>query len=403
MSASLSQVGRLENAGLDPGDVVAVALAPGPEWIDLVREVWDAGAALFPVDVRIPPNETEALVRRARPTVVLEHEGWVRRGDAVPADEGVALVVHTSGTAGAAKLAQFDHSAIAAAVSASALALGATPRDGWLCCLPVAHVGGLLVLLRGVLLGAPVSVHPRFDPAAVAAEPDTAFVSVVPTMLARLLDARADLARFRAVLVGGGRLPAELRTRAEAAGAPVVETYGLTESCGGVVYEGLPLRDMEVRIGGSGEIELRGPMLMLGYRSDPEGTRRVLSPDGWLRPGDAGVIDAEGRLRVLGRLDDLIKSGGEKVWPAEVEEALRSHPKVREVAVGGRPDPEWGERVVAFVVPLDPADPPTLEDLRAAAAARLPRHKAPRELVLVSELPRTSSGKVRRSGLPGQE
>ncbi|MGH2636738.1 MAG: class I adenylate-forming enzyme family protein [Actinomycetota bacterium] len=386
---------------IDERDLVAIALPPGPGWMDLVHEVWAAGAALLPVDSRLPPAEAESLLRLARPTVVVSDHGGdpvARRQDGgVRVDRGVILVVHTSGTAGDPKLVQFDRRAIDAAVAASTLALEATPRDPWLCCLPLAHVGGMLVLLRGVLLEAPVMVHPSFDPELVAAERDVAFVSVVPRMLGRLLDARVELSAFRAILVGGAHLAPDLRARAERAGAHVVETYGLTESCGGVVYDGLPLPGVEMRMNEEGGIELRGPMLMLGYRFEGEATERAFTDDGWLRPGDAGEIDAEGRLHVVGRIDDLINTGGEKVWPQEVEAALREHPAVAEVGVGGRLDPEWGQRVVAFVVPRDPAVPPTLETLRHHVAGRIGRHKAPRELVLVDELPRTVSGKLRRT------
>lgn len=394
-------MGRLENAGLATGDVVAVALPPGRDWLEIVTEVWEAGAALFPVDVRMPEPEFSVLVRSAKPTIVLSPAGWERTQDGEPADRGVALIVHTSGTAGRPKLAQFARSAVDAAVAASALALEATPRDAWLSCLPLAHVGGLLVVLRAVLLGAPVVLHEGFDVRGFAAERTTTFTSLVPTMLARLLDAHVDLARYRAILIGGARLPDEQAARGRAAGAHVVETYGLTESFGGVIYDGRPLPGVEMRIDADGGIELHGPTLMLGYRFDAKGSRRAFTDDGWLRPGDAGEIDAEGRLHVIGRFDDRINTGGEKVWPEEVENALRRHPKVRDVGVGGRLDPEWGERVVAFVVPVDPADPPTLEQLRDIAARSLPRYRAPRELVLVDELPRTGSGKLRRVALPG--
>jgi O-succinylbenzoic acid--CoA ligase len=396
-------VTRLNGAALEHGDVVAVALPPAPEWLDLVREVWDAGAALLPVDHRLPEGETRGLVHRARPTVVLSPDGWERRADGIPAEADVALVVSTSGAGGEPKLVQFDRAAIDAAVAASALALEATPHDRWLCCLPLAHVGGLLVLLRGVLLGAPVNVHPGFDPADVAAEPDVAFTSVVPTMLVRLLEAGVDLSGYRAILVGGAHLPLDVREHAQAGGARLVETYGLTESCGGVVYEGLPLPGVQVRIDAEGGIELSGPMLMLGYRFDAESTARAFTPDGWLRPGDAGEIDPDGRLHVIGRVDDLINSGGEKVWPGEVEAVLRTHPKVAEVLVRGRLDPEWGQRVVAWVVPVHPADPPTLDELRVHAARTLPRHKAPREVVLIETLPRTGVGKPRPVELPDRE
>lgn len=405
MWASLSEVGWFEHVGLRPEDVVAVALPPGAGWRDIVAEAWEAGAAVFPVDHRMPPAQAGSLLERARPTVVLDAAG-THRVTGVEDEPGVALIVHTSGTGGAPKLVRFDRRAIDAAVASSALALDATGGDPWVCCLPLAHVGGLLVLLRAVLLGAPVRVHPRFDAAVVASEPPGAFVSLVPTMLVRLLDRGADLSRPRAILVGGAHLSPTIREEAERAGALVIETYGLTESCGGVVYDGRPLPGTEVRIDGEGGgIQLRGPTMMLGYRFDEAATAAALTKEGWLRSGDAGEIDAEGRLRVVGRIDDAITTGGERVWPDEVEAALRDHPKVAEVAVRGRLDREWGQRVVAWVVPADPAEPPTLEELRSRAAARIGRHKAPRELVLVEALPRTFSGKVRRAalaaGVPG--
>jgi len=378
---------------------VAVSLEPGPAWLDLVAETWAAGAALLPIDHRLPPPEADALLGRARPTVSLDAVG-ARRMDGAAADPEVVLIVATSGTGGAPKFVQFDRRTIDAAVAASASALGASDGDRWLCCLPLAHVGGLLVLLRGVLLGAPVTIHPRFDAAAVDAQRGSAFTSLVPTMLRRLVDAGARLSAFRAILVGGARLSPDLRASAERAGASVVETYGLTETCGGVVYDGAPLPGTEMRIDHRGGIELRGPTLMRGYRFDPRATAAALTEDGWLRTGDAGEIDGEGRLHVVGRFDELINTGGEKVWPDEVEAVLREHPAVRDVAAGGRPDPEWGQRVAVWVVPADPSDPPSLDELRAFVARTLPRHAAPRELTLAERLPRTASGKLRRAALP---
>jgi hypothetical protein len=238
------------------------------------------------------------------------------------------------------------------------------------------------------------------DAAAVAAEQGSAFTSLVPTMLGRLVAAGADLSVFRTILVGGAHLSPDLRADAERAGANVVETYGLTETCGGVVYDGVPLPGTEMRIDPEGGIELRGPTLMRGYRFDADAGEGAFTADGWLRPGDAGEIDHEGRLHVVGRFDDLINTGGEKVWPDEVEAALREHPGVRDVAAGARLDPEWGQRVAVWVVPADPADPPSLEELRAFAARTLPRYAAPRELTLAERLPRTPSGKLRRAALP---
>jgi o-succinylbenzoate---CoA ligase len=384
---------------LRPGDVVAIRLDPGPEWRSLVHAVWDAGAAILPVDHRLTPSDARALMARARPTVVVEGPTAARSRGGVPADPSVALVVATSGTAALPRLVELSRSAVDAAVAASALAIAAGADDPWLCCLPLGHVGGLLVLMRSVLLGSPVAIHARFDPAAVS-ESGARFASLVPTMLHRLLDAGVELRRYRAVLVGGGPIDAELRRRAERSGPRIIETYGLTESCGGVVYDGRPLSGVGVRTAEDDAVELAGPTVMRGYRFDPEATSAAFTDDGWLRTRDAGAIDASGRLRIRGRMDDVIVSGGEKVWPEDVERVLRGHPGIADVAVAGRPDPEWGSRVVAFVVPADGARPPTLEDLRAFAGRELARHCAPREVRTLERLPRTALGKLRRSALP---
>jgi o-succinylbenzoate---CoA ligase len=378
-------------------DLVAVSLPPGPAWADVLARAWRARAAVFPVDHRLPRPEVDRLLRAGRPTMVMTEHGNARLGDGDPVDPSVALVIATSGTAGQPKIAELTRDALQAAVTTSAERLGASPADEWLCCLPLAHMGGMLVALRGLLLGSPVTFQPRFDPAAFSqgAAGGAAFTSVVPAMLARALDADVPLRGFRGVLVGGAGLHEELATRALAAGARIVTTYGLTESCGGVVYDGEPLRGVELDIDqqGDGEVLLRGPTLFRGYRGDREATARAFT-EGWLRTRDAGTID-NGKLRILGRLDDAILTGGEKVWPAEVEEVLRRDPSVREVAVTGRPDPVWGSRVVAYVVAADPASPPTAAGLRPLVERWLARHKAPREIVVVESLPTTGSGKIR--------
>jgi len=395
-SASLSHVPRSENLEPLPGDLVAAHLPPGPAWVGLVADVWAAGAALLPLDVRSPAPEARALVERAGPTILVDGDGS-RRLAPPTQDRELALALPTSGTSGEPKLVELTRDAVRAAVEGSAETLGSRPDDPWLSCLTPAHVGGLLVLLRAALLGAPVIAHPGFDPEAVGREHTARFVSLVPTMLGRLVRTGVDLSRFRAILVGGAELPPGLRAIAERAGGRVVETYGLTESGGGVVYEGRPFRGTRVSLDPTtSEILLQGPTLMRGYRGSAD---RPFTPDGRLRTGDVGWIDDDGRLRVQGRLDDLIVTGGEKVWPEEVERALRGSPKVAEVAVVGLPDDEWGRRVTAFVVPVRPTDPPSLEELRDEVARSLARFKAPREVVLVDRLPRTTSGKVRRSRL----
>jgi O-succinylbenzoic acid--CoA ligase len=287
---------------------------------------------------------------------------------------------------------------VAAAVTASAAALGAEPGHRWLSCLTPAHIGGLLVLLRAVVLGCPLTVHDRFDVERVAATRDCDYTSVAATMLVRLLDAGVDLRRFRALVVGGSALTPGLAERAADAGAAIVSTYGLTESCGGVVYDGRPLEGVTVAVGDGGEVLLGGPTLMRGYRGDEPATAAALA-GGRLHTGDAGSLDAAGRLHILGRIAEVIVSGGVKVWPGALEAVLREHPGVADVAVTGAPDREWGERVVAVVVPADPSRPPTLEQLRDHAGARIGRHRAPRELVIVDSLPRTALGKIRRGEL----
>ena len=181
----------------------------------------------------------------------------------------------------------------------------------------------------------------------------------------------------------------------------MVSTYGLTESCGGIAYDGRLFDDTSARIDASGGVQLHGPTMMEGYRNDPAATAVAFTLDGWLRTGDTGALEPDGRLRIDGRSDEAIRTGAETVWPHEVEDALRDHPKVAEVAVAGRPHEEWGQQVVAFVVPVSGDDPPSLEELRLHGAERIARFKLPRSVVAMSELPRTASGKIRRASLPG--
>ena len=187
-----------------------------------------------------------------------------------------------------------------------------------------------------------------------------------------------------------------LARAAAAAGAPVVPTYGMTETCGGVVYAGRPLAGVEVRASTDGELLVRGPTLMRRYRLDPEATATAFDADGWLRTGDGGDVGADGAVHVRGKLADVIVSGGEKIWPAEVEAALSAHPEVAAVMVAASPDREWGQRVVARVVPRRRGAPPSLESLNAFAGDTIARHKLPRELIIVEDLDRTALGKIRR-------
>ncbi len=327
-----------------------------------------------------------------RPTRIVGSDGDQHAiADGIPVEEGDALVVATSGTSGQPKGVVLTHDAIAASAAATSARLGIDPaRHTWLACLPLAHIGGLAVVTRSIVTGTPVVVLPGFD-AEVVEEAGRAgrvsHVSLVATALRRL-----DPSVFTCVLLGGSKAPEELP-------ANVVSTYGMTETGSGVIYDGWPLDGVEVAFrAAEGEILLRGPMLFRRYRQGEDG--RVVGPDGatdWFATGDAGRLDADGRLVVSGRIEDVITTGAEKVWPDLVERALMAHPGVAEVAVWKRTDPEWGERVVAWVVPTD--DVPSLDELRQIVADGIAPWAAPKELVLVDDLPRTAAGKVRRRAL----
>ena len=352
--------------------LVAIEAKGDQRFVDALWAAWHKGDAVLPVDPRLPEPARAALIDAL--------------GAGLPVEVGDAVVVATSGSTGAPKGVVLTHGALAAHAAGVARRLAVDPSaDRWLACLPLAHMGGLGVVVRAVLTGTALVVRPSFDPSA-----DATLVSLVPTLLDR-----ADTSRFRVVLAGGG---ADWRARA----TNVVHTYGMTETGGGVVYDGVPLDGVEVRSGDDGQLMVRGPTLLRCYRdgSDPKDAA------GWLATGDLGRVGPDGQVTVLGRAGDLIVTGGENVWPADVEEALRSHPAVADVAVAGRPDPEWGMRVVAVVVPADPSSPPGLSELRAWVKDRRPAFAAPRELVLVAEVPRGEGGKVARhrlldGGAPG--
>lgn len=354
--------------------MIAIALPPGPAFVRELTEAWASGDAVLPVDPRLPLPAAKALLTAMRPSVLVDESGDHQvLSDSLPCQEGDALVVATSGTTAQPKGVVLSHDAVRASADATSTRLAVDPeRDAWLAVLPVAHVGGLGVVTRSLLTTTPLI----FDPDETAAT----LTALVPTQANRV-----DLSRFRAVLVGGS---SDWRERP----SNVIHTYGMTETGGGVAYDGKPLDGVEIRVDGQGQIRVRGPMLLRAYRdgSDPKDAA------GWLPTGDSGAWNDLGRLEVHGRMAEVIVSGGEKIWPAAVEAVLRSHPSVADVAVAGRPDDDWGQRVTAWVIPADKASPPRLDDLRNHVRTQLPAHAAPRELVLVDDLPRTPLGKLRR-------
>lgn len=326
-----------------------------------------------------------------------------------PADGRAALVVATSGSTGRAKGVELSASALLASAAATHERLGGAGR--WLLALPVQHIAGAQVLVRSLLTGhepAVLDLRGGFDVDAFAAAARAVprhgrrYTALVPTQLVRLLDAGGagldELRGFDAVLVGGAACPPALVGRATARGARVVTTYGMTETAGGCVYDGRPLDGVRVRIGPGGRVELAGPTLALGYRLDPRATADVFR-DGWLRTGDRGTLSADGTLDVLGRLDDVIVTGGLKVAAVLVERALAATPGVAEACVVGLPDAEWGDLVAAAIVATDPADPPYPAELRTAARELAGPAAVPKLIRFVSALPRSGPGKIDRTAV----
>jgi O-succinylbenzoic acid--CoA ligase len=378
------------------------------------------GPAILPLDPALPRARIDELIAAFAPSSVETFEdsqqdpraarvvkaGLARargsRGVSPRASgvaDDVAVVLATSGSTGTPKGVELTAQALLASARASLARLGATAGERWLCCLPVHHISGLGVLVRSLVSGSEPVVRDRIDAGMVANEADDrarcSYVSLVPTQLRRLLDAGAPLAGFRAILLGGAAIPAGLLDEAAAAGARVVTSYGMTETCGGCVYDGMPLDGVQVVAGADETIRISGPVLFSGYRLAPALTRTVLR-DGWFVTSDLGEVMAGGRLVVRGRADDVIITGGEKVVAGEVEQMLRGSDSVGDVVIVGIPDADWGELVTAVIIPAIPAAPPALEDLRAYVRDRLPRHAAPRAAVFVADLPMLGSGKPDR-------
>lgn len=444
---------RLAGLGVRPGDRVATLLHNGPGAVLLTHATRRLGATLLPLNIRLTPAELAWQIEDATPrllvadartaevardacrtlatvaVIVLGSDGTLGAYpeaevslhlDAAPDD--VLAIVYTSGTTGRPKGAMLTVGNFWWSALGSAMNLGQRDDDRWLATMSLFHVGGLSILLRSAIYGGAAIVHEGFDPLAVNRAIDdegVTLVSVVATMLQRMLDARGDAPyppTLRAVLLGGGPAPRVLLERCAARGIPVVQTYGLTETTSQLATlapsdvrshlgsAGRALYPNRMRIAGAsspedeGEILVRGPVVMAGYHGRPAETARAIV-DGWLHTGDIGRIDADGFLYVLDRRDDLIITGGENVYPAEVEATLLAHPLVAEAAVVGVADETWGSRVVALVRLGETAPPAdVVAQLAAHCRASLAAYKTPREIIVATApLPRTASGKLRRA------
>ena len=380
--------GALVERGVGRRDRVGLALPPGEDFAVALHGCLLLGATAVPVDARFGPEERAAVTARCRMVVDAPLDG--PPADPVPHDlDAPAILVHTSGTTGAPKPVELTYGNWLWSALGSAAALGHPPGERWICGLPLSHVGGLSILLRSAFAATTVLLHERWSTEAVLAdlEGGATVVSVVPTTLARLLDTGLrEPPALRWALLGGAPLPPSLVARAREAGVPVAPTYGLTEACSQVTTLGAPLFCTRVELADDGEVLVSGPTVAPG----------ATGPDGWLHTGDLGSFDEDGLLAITGRKADTIVSGGENVAPAEVEAVLEAHPAVAEAAVVGVPDPEWGEAVVALVVPRAGASVEP-EDLRAHLTARLAPFKVPKTISLQDEpFRRTPSGKLLR-------
>lgn len=375
---------------------VEVPLRPAvvPRLLPSVATALAGGSALLPLPTA-PAAVRDELLREFAPRKPLE--------------PGVAFIVPTSGSTGRPKGALISAAAARASATATQERLGGPGR--WLLALPATHIAGLMVLVRSLVAGTePVAVDlsDGFDPELFAAASVQIFAgggrrytALVARQLRTLLDAGgaplSALTGYDAVLVGGGPAHASLLERAKKAGVEVVTTYGMTETCGGCVYDGVPLDGVRVELEPGGRIRLAGPMLASGYRLRPD--LATAFDDGWFTTNDLGRLAEDGTLTVLGRADEVAVTGGENVPLAAVDLAVASHPDVAEALAVAVPDAEWGERVVVAVVPADPERPPVLEDIRAHVREHHPVAYAPKELHVLDALPTLPGGKTDRRAL----
>ncbi|HEX7100198.1 MAG TPA: AMP-binding protein [Acidimicrobiia bacterium] len=371
------------------GDLLAAGAPDGPGQHVVVPD----GTLESVVRLMTSPGNGRQLVL-IDPSCPVEEKRRRREVAASAAGQAAATILFTSGTTGPAKAVRLTAGNWEAAARASAAHLNHTPDDVWLAAMPLHHVGGLSILYRSAFVGAAVRWLPRFEVTAVAEamRGDVTIVSVVPTMLRRLLDHDDGLYRdLKAVLVGGGPIPPGLLEEAHSRGIPALPTYGMTETCAQVAtlrpgsrprYAAHPLPGIDVRVVGE-RIHLRGAQISPGYVGEAD-----RSPEDWFVTPDRGVLDEDGALRLLGRVDRVVVTGGENVDPGRVESILASHPGVEAAALVGVPDPEWGERLVGvYVGAAEPAS------LRAWAAERLAPYEVPRDLRRVEEMPLAGGGK----------
>jgi o-succinylbenzoate---CoA ligase len=402
---------RLAASGVRREGTAALTMHPRREEVVLLHALMKLGATALPLSPLLTDTERAAVLSAERPAVDLNDAAELTQTEAdLPLlgehdMEDLCCRILTSGTSGEARPVSLTYGNFLFSAVGSAFNIGVEPEDRWLCCLPLSHVAGISIILRSAIYGTTAVLLDGFDTEQVAGTlvgGEISVLSLVPTQLIRLLEADADLSGPRAILIGGGPVPADALQEAIDRGATVVQTYGMTETCSQVTTlaptdaarkvgsAGRPLLTTHLRIE-EGEILVQGPTV----------SRDSLDSDGWLHTGDMGHIDEEGFLYVTGRRSEVIVTGGENVMPTEVESVLLAHPAVADAAVVGRPDLEWQEAVCALVVLAEEREA-SEEELRTHCAASLAPFKVPKRIDFVSSLPRTSSGKLLRGDLVEQ-
>ena len=365
--------------------LVALDMPASQKFVGALRSIWDSGDAALPIDQRLPQHARRKLVEQFGASAVIEGDNLrTELSGGKPVEQGDALVVATSGSTAEPKGVVHTHGSIRAAVLASGGRLKCSSHDHWLACLPLAHVGGLSVVLRALHFGSILTVSNRADQKTFldAVDRGATMTSLVPTVLQSV-----DISKFRTVLIGGAQAPDELPSNA-------ISTYGLTETMGGVVYDGVPLEGVEVQVADDSEILIRSETLLRCYRDGTCPTTK----DGWLPTGDLGEM-TDGRLSVHGRRDELINTGGYKVWPKTVETSITNIDGVADCVVRGLADEKWGSVVSAWIVLADPKVRLNLDDVRRHVRQSLPDYCAPNKMFIVDQIPRSTMGKVQVSEL----
>ncbi len=442
---------KLSGLGICPGMRVALLLGNSQEFVVILHALGQMGATVVPLNLRLTPAELSWQINDIKAELLVYAEGQHELANAIRTEiicpilvitelndkpkttfspqkyfelNTVHSIIYSSGTTGKPKGVLLTYGNHFWNAIASVLNLGHQHNDCWLAVLPLFHVGGMSILLRSVVYGIPTIVHESFDPTAVNRtidEDGVTIISVVANILQRMLDERGDKPyppTLRCVLAGGGPVPKPLLERCAALNIPVTQTYGMSEtasqavtlapedamrklgSAGKVLYpselrvenEGQTVKVCEV-----GEILIRGPIVTPGYAGRPEETDRALQ-DGWLHTGDLGKLDVEGYLYIVDRRTDLIISGGENIYPAEVEAVLLAHPQIEEAGVIGLQDERWGQIVVAGVK-LRPNSYLTEKEIIEWCVTRLAKYKVPKQVKFLESLPRNAAGKLVRRQL----